>query len=99
MQIRFNLIFIDFYECHNRGCYPQEEIIDVYMTNSNISDKQILENGLNDKEKIYLLILQNFHFSPLCQMLMTILITFSINWLFIPSKEKISKRFTSRMLI
>ena len=76
MQIRFNLIFIDFYECHNRGCYPQEEIIDVYMTNSNISDKQILENGLNDKEKIYLLILQNFHFSPLCQMLMIILITF-----------------------
>ncbi len=46
------------------------------MTNNNISDKQILENGLNDKEKYYLLILQNFHFGPLCQMLMIILITF-----------------------
>ncbi len=54
-NIRFSnnqSFFLDFYECHNQGCKPPEEIMDVYMTNSNISNKQILENNLNDKEKI-----------------------------------------------
>ena len=57
--------FYYFYECHNRGCYPQEEIIDVYITNSNISDKQILENGLNDKEKILFVNTSEFSFQPM----------------------------------
>lgn len=64
-NIRFNnnqSFFLDFYECHNRGCYPPEEIIDVYMTNSNISNKQILENGLNDKEKILFVNTSEFSF-------------------------------------
>ena len=66
-NIRFNnnqSFFLDFYECHNRDCYPPEEMIDVYMTNSNISDKQILENGLNDKEKILFVNTSEFSFQP-----------------------------------
>ena len=63
------------------------KIIEVYIISSDMSDKQILENSLNDKEKYYLVILYNYQYSLLKQRLMRILITFS-NWLFIPSKEK-----------
>ena len=67
-NIRFSnnqSFFLDFYECHNLGCKPPEEIIDVYMTNSNISDKQILENSLNDKEKILFGNISEFSFQPI----------------------------------
>ena len=66
-NIRFSnnqSFFLDFYECHNLGCKPPEEIIDVYMTSSNISDKQILENSLNDKEKILFGNISEFSFQP-----------------------------------
>ena len=67
-NIRFSnnqSFFLDFYECHNRGCKPPEEIIDVYMTSSNMSDKQILENNLNDKEKILFGNISEFSFQPI----------------------------------
>ena len=66
-NIRFSnnqSFFLDFYECHNLGCKPPEEIIDVYMTSSNMSDKQILENSLNDKEKILYGNISEFSFQP-----------------------------------
>lgn len=43
---------------------PSRGNIDVYMTNSNISNKQILENGLNDKEKILFVNTSEFSFQP-----------------------------------
>jgi hypothetical protein len=54
-NIRFNnnqSIYLDFYECHNLGCESPEEIIDVYTTHNNISDKQILVNNVVNEEKI-----------------------------------------------
>ena len=59
--------FLDFYECHNLGCKPPEEIIDVYMTSSKISDKRILENSLIDKEKILFGNISEFSFQPIMQ--------------------------------
>lgn len=56
--------YLDFYECHNLGCKPPEEIIDVYMTSNSISDKHILENSLNDKEKIVFVNSSELSFHP-----------------------------------
>jgi hypothetical protein len=61
-------------------------------TFSDMSDQQILEDSLNDKEKMlfkkcYLVRLYNYQYSLLKQMLMRILITF-LNWLFISSKDR-----------
>ena len=53
------------------------KIIEVYIISSDMSDKQILENSLNDKEKYYLVILYNYQYSLLKQRLRRILITFS----------------------
>ena len=67
-NIRFSnnqSFFLDFYECHNRGCKPPEGIIDVYMTSSNMSDKLILEDSLNDKEKILFGNISEFSFQPI----------------------------------
>jgi hypothetical protein len=66
-NIRFNnnqSFFLDFYECHNLGCKPPEEIIAVYMTSSNMSDKRIIEDSLNDKEKILFGNISEFSFQP-----------------------------------
>ncbi len=56
--------YLDFYECHNLGCKPPQEIIDVYMTSSSSSDKQILENRLNEREKIVFVDSSEFSFHP-----------------------------------
>lgn len=56
--------YLDFYECHNLGCKPPAEIIDVYMTSNSISDKQILRNSLNDKEKIVFVNSSELSFHP-----------------------------------
>ena len=67
-NIRFSnnqSFFLDFYECHNLGCNPPEEITDVQMTSSNMSDKQILENSLNDNEKILFVNTSEFSFQPI----------------------------------
>ena len=56
--------YLDFYECHNLGCKPPQEIIDVYMTSSSSSDKQILENRLNEREKIVFVNTSEFSFQP-----------------------------------
>jgi hypothetical protein len=66
-NIRFSnnqSFYLDFYECHNLGCKPPEEIIDVYMTSNSISDKRILENSLNDKEKIVFVNSSELSFHP-----------------------------------
>jgi hypothetical protein len=62
------------------------KIIEVYIISSDMSDKQILENSLNDKEKILFGKTLYYQYSLLKQRLMRILITF-LNWLFLSSKD------------
>ncbi|HEX2406677.1 MAG TPA: hypothetical protein VHJ38_05650, partial [Nitrososphaeraceae archaeon] len=65
-NIKFNnnqSFYLDFYECHNLGCKPPQEIVDVYMT-SRSTDKQILENTLNHKDKIVFVNTSEFSFQP-----------------------------------
>jgi hypothetical protein len=66
-NIRFNnnqSIHLDFYECHNQGCELPQEIMNVYMTHNNTSDKQIIEDRLNDDEKILFVNSSSFSFEP-----------------------------------
>lgn len=66
-NIRFNnnqSIHLDFYECHNKGCESPQEIINVFITNNNTSDKQIIEDRLKDNEKILFVNSSEFSFEP-----------------------------------
>jgi hypothetical protein len=66
-NIRFNnnqSIHLDFYECHNQGCELPQEIINVFMTHNNASDKQIIEDRLEDNEKILFVNSSAFSFEP-----------------------------------
>lgn len=66
-DIRFNYnqsIRLDFYECHNQGCRQPQEILNVYMTHKSSSDKRIIENKLEDNEKIIFVNSSKFSFNP-----------------------------------
>lgn len=66
-NIRFNnnqSIHLDFYECHNKGCISPQEIINVFTTNNNTPDKQIIEDKLKANEKILFVNSSEYSFEP-----------------------------------
>jgi len=66
-SIRFSnnqSLYLDFYECHNKGCELPAEIVDVYTTHNKISDKQIIEDRLKDDEKILFVNSSEYSFEP-----------------------------------
>ncbi|MGD1836691.1 MAG: hypothetical protein ACPKPY_01360, partial [Nitrososphaeraceae archaeon] len=66
-DIRFNnnqTIRLDFSECHNQGCIQPQEILNVYTTHNTSSNKQIIEDRLEDHEKIFFVNSSKFSFNP-----------------------------------